>query len=261
LNTVSHPQHIPMLTRVLFPLRTLYCMLVLEKLFFWSFKQGKNPSADMEGPLFISGSPVREVELGRAALASPELMNKYGVYLFTGTVKNKAGEPIPNATVDIWQADSEGSYYFATWQLRGKVHTDAQGRFEVITVPPGAYAGRAGHFHLIIHPTKSEASKYEPLTSQAYVSMTNDPKAMNSDIANIFRKARHHNMMRSWGIPQRAVKKFSAFPASASMDDATRASVDKWNAQLERDGKSDLKVCAGGHLDFTLFEKKKGWLW
>ena len=68
-------------------------------------------------------------------------------------------------------------------------------------------------------------------------------------------------MIRSWGIPERAISKFSAFPATASMDDATRASVDGWNKRLESDGKGDLQVCAGGHLDFTLFEKKKGWLW
>ena len=218
LTAVSHPQPVPISTRVLFPLRTLYYTFVSENYFLWSFRQGTNPSADVEGPFFIPGSPNREVDLGKAVLASPELMRstqptdfsvfylkltlliEYGVYLFTGTVKNKSGEPIPNATADVWQvsqdvissfcnifsqmdqADSEGSYYFATWKLRGKVHTDAQGRFEVISIPPGEYATRAGHFHLIISPAKYEASKYEPVTAQAYVSRTNDPKVMDGDM-------------------------------------------------------------------------------
>ena len=66
-------------------------------------------------------------------------------------------------------------------------------------------------------------------------------------------------MIRSWGVSARTTSASSIFPITP-VDETTRALVDDWNERLESGGKGDLKVCAGGHMDFVLFGRK-GWLW
>lgn len=94
------------------------------------------------------------------------------------------GKPIPNAVLDWWQADEAGTYYYATYTLRGKARTDSEGYVEVLSVPPGPYGPakvrRAGHFHIIVRPPgKSHASG---LTTQLYVCDGNDEKLLGTDL-------------------------------------------------------------------------------
>ena len=89
------------------------------------------------------------------------------------------GEPVKNATVDAWQADSTGGYYFFSWTLRGKMTTDAQGRLEFLTIRPHEYAGRASHIHVRIYPADK---KHRQMTSQMYICDGNDPERMSSDL-------------------------------------------------------------------------------
>jgi protocatechuate 3,4-dioxygenase beta subunit len=96
------------------------------------------------------------------------------------------GDPIANATLDIWQADSDGEYSLTSYSLRGKATTDANGHVEILTVPPGMYgpqfAKRAGHIHVIIRPPKGKADKYDELTTQIYICKGNDSKWMQGDL-------------------------------------------------------------------------------
>jgi protocatechuate 3,4-dioxygenase beta subunit len=62
------------------------------------------------------------------------------------------------------------------------VTTDSNGFFEVLSVTPGGYLGRAGHFHIIITPGPEDGMKYEPLTTQAYVCTANNKYEMNTDL-------------------------------------------------------------------------------
>jgi catechol 1,2-dioxygenase len=103
-----------------------------------------------------------------------------------GQVRSLDDTPIAGATLDMWQADADG--YYSGFQpglpegnLRGKVTTDEQGRFEVETVVPGPYtipldgpcgelcraAGwspwRPGHLHLIVG-----GPGHDPLTTQLF---------------------------------------------------------------------------------------------
>ena len=58
---------------------------------------------------------------------------------------------------------------------------DAQGRVEVLTVRPGAYAGRnVGHIHIILSGVVRGESK--TLTTQAYICPGNDAGEMRKDL-------------------------------------------------------------------------------
>jgi protocatechuate 3,4-dioxygenase, alpha subunit len=65
-----------------------------------------------------------------------------------GCVYDGAGEPVPDAMVEIWQADSEGRYRgdFG-W---GRCGTDVEGRFAFRTVKPGPVDGQAPHLMVLV---------------------------------------------------------------------------------------------------------------
>lgn len=61
-----------------------------------------------------------------------------------GQVLNSSGEPIPNASVEVWQPDDEGNYDLqkpnaSEMDLRGRFLTDAEGRYYLRTVAPCGY--------------------------------------------------------------------------------------------------------------------------
>ncbi len=60
-----------------------------------------------------------------------------------GRVLDGAGEPVPDAMVEIWQADEEGRYRpdFG-W---GRSGCDHDGRFSFVTRKPGRVAGQSPH--------------------------------------------------------------------------------------------------------------------
>ncbi len=64
-----------------------------------------------------------------------------------GTVYDGAGEPIPDALLEIWQADQHGQVPQAEGSLRrdgytftgfGRAAVDANGKYSFTTVPPGS---------------------------------------------------------------------------------------------------------------------------
>jgi protocatechuate 3,4-dioxygenase, alpha subunit len=65
----------------------------------------------------------------------------------TGRVLDGAGEPVPDAMVEIWQADEEGRYRrdFG-W---GRSGCDEDGRFSFVTRKPGSVAGQAPHLTVL----------------------------------------------------------------------------------------------------------------
>jgi protocatechuate 3,4-dioxygenase beta subunit len=79
-------------------------------------------------------------------------------------VLTRSCAPVAGAKVDIWQADSSGSYDNTGYTLRGHVFTDAQGRFQMQTIVPGRYPGRTPHIHV-----KITATGGPELTTQLYM--------------------------------------------------------------------------------------------
>jgi protocatechuate 3,4-dioxygenase beta subunit len=86
---------------------------------------------------FKPGSPAR-TSLVEPGLTGTPLM-------ITGTVSGVTCGRIKGARVDFWQADAQGRYDRQGFRLRGHQITDAEGRFRVQTIVPGAAGGRARH--------------------------------------------------------------------------------------------------------------------
>ena len=72
-----------------------------------------------------------------------------------GTVYDGAGEPVPDALLEIWQADQHGQVSQAEGSLRrdgytftgfGRAAVDANGQYSFTTVKPGATRGGAAPF-------------------------------------------------------------------------------------------------------------------
>ena len=69
-------------------------------------KAGGTPRT-IEGPLYVAGAPLSEGEARLDDGVDP------GVVLFMqGQVKNTAGEPLAGAVVDVWHANTGGTYSY-----------------------------------------------------------------------------------------------------------------------------------------------------
>ncbi|KAL4245618.1 intradiol ring-cleavage dioxygenase family protein [Abortiporus biennis] len=186
--------------------RTVYVFIVSENGLLWErFLQGRrNQRADLEGPFYVLGSPYRTLSPGKAVLASNEDFKEPAnhPFVFTLQILSPSQQPLPNTTIDIWQASTVGEYYFKMYRLRGKCVTDADGKVEILTVAPGMYGPkgheRAGHFHLKISPP---STGIEGLTTQVYVCEGNNAKWLKTDFLNAIRKTRTQNILRAYSVP------------------------------------------------------------
>src|SRR3954452_10499990 len=97
-----------------------------------------------EGPFFKPSSPER-VELIEPGMAGQPIE-------LAGFVLTRGCKPVAGALIDFWQADHKGEYDNAGFRLRGHQFTDADGRFRLRTVVPGAYEGRTRHIHVKAQP-------------------------------------------------------------------------------------------------------------
>jgi protocatechuate 3,4-dioxygenase alpha subunit len=66
----------------------------------------------------------------------------------SGTIYDGAGAPVPDAMLEIWQADTDGQYSRPGDEFPGfgRSGTDADGRFGFVTVKPGPVVGPYGGF-------------------------------------------------------------------------------------------------------------------
>lgn len=110
----------------------------------------------MEGPYYKSGSPER-ASLLEEGMEGTRL-------ILAGYVLDQDCNPLPNAWLDFWQADSGGEYDNQGYRLRGHQFTDSQGRYYLETVLPGLYASRPiEHIHVKVRPEGGQE-----ITSQLY---------------------------------------------------------------------------------------------
>ncbi|MCY1288421.1 Catechol 1,2-dioxygenase 2 [compost metagenome] len=99
---------------------------------------GGTPRA-IEGPLYIAGAPE---SAGLARL--DQEADEGSVLLMQGRVTDHRGQPIANATVDVWHANSKGRYsHFDDQQqpynLRRRIRTDGNGEYRYRTLVPSGY--------------------------------------------------------------------------------------------------------------------------
>jgi hydroxyquinol 1,2-dioxygenase len=142
------------------------------------------------GPFYVPGAP----ELPNGANLAEGLPGD--PTLVSGRVLTADRKPIPGALIDVWHADAEGFYdvqrlQLKGMQLRGKFHTDTQGRFWFWTVRPteypvptdgsvgqmllkmGRHPYRPAHIHTIV-----SAPGYEPVTTHVFAA---GDRYLNSD--------------------------------------------------------------------------------
>src|SRR5918996_433969 len=137
--------------------------------------------ATVLGPFFAHGA--KEYETG-ADLREGASMKGEDT-LVTGRVLSVDGKPVPNATLDIWQAKADGIYDVQTggeFELRGRVKADAKGEYwfrsykpKFYSVPDDGPVGellratgnhkmRPAHMHAVV-----SAPGYEPVITHVFV--------------------------------------------------------------------------------------------
>jgi catechol 1,2-dioxygenase len=134
--------------------------------------------ADILGPFHRAGAPFR-------ANLAPAGVRGTALKLNGRVLAPDCSTPLAGVVLDVWQADHEGAYDNAEGgadpeagtRFRGRLRTDAEGRYELLTIVPGryqippglpgfeSYAGqvRPAHIHLTAaHPLLG------PVTTQIY---------------------------------------------------------------------------------------------
>jgi protocatechuate 3,4-dioxygenase, alpha subunit len=72
-----------------------------------------------------------------------------GAVWLRGRVFDGAGDPVPDALVESWQADPTGAFGSA-FRGFGRSGTDAQGRWAILTLKPGPIPPQAPHVDLAV---------------------------------------------------------------------------------------------------------------
>lgn len=119
---------------------------------------------DVLGPYYRSGAPSR---IAIASAAEPgERM------VLEGVVTGPDCAPLAGASLDIWQADKDGTYYEPDegepFRLRGTLETADDGTWRLETIRPGNYRlsanlWRPAHVHFTVaHP------QFQSVTTQIY---------------------------------------------------------------------------------------------
>ncbi len=131
------------------------------------------------GPFYVEGAPEHDNGADLAPGEGP------GVTV-SGSVRGTDGKPLANAVLDVWQTAPNGLYHMQDQQaeafhLCGKVHTAADGSYQLRTLKPVSYAVpvdgpvgqlleklgrhpyRPAHIHFIV-----SAPGYKPVVTQIY---------------------------------------------------------------------------------------------
>lgn len=102
--------------------------------------------SDQEGPYYIADAPLKD-SLYPAGTPGDTL-------IISGIVRAVDCTPLVGTVVDVWQADATGEYDFSDAFIgRGRVMTDANGRYQFETILPAEYVPRPPHIHYrVSHP-------------------------------------------------------------------------------------------------------------
>jgi catechol 1,2-dioxygenase len=173
--------------------------------------QGESPAA-LLGPFWRANAPDCERGDSIARSGTP------GVPLeVSGVVRDTQGRPLADAMVDVWQASPVGLYENQDpaqedMNLRGRFHTDAEGRFHFRSVRPAGYPvptdgpcgvllraqlrhpNRPAHLHFMV-----SKDGHKVLVSQVYA---DDDENLESD--------------PTFGVTRRLIGKYAMRPDGAS---------------------------------------------
>jgi len=121
-------------------------------------------SDDARGPFFPLTLPAdQDADL---TLVTGQDGRAKGPLLYVGgRVLNRQGAPVADAVIELWQANAAGRYSHPgddsmapldpSFQGYARLRTDADGRWRIKTVKPGAYASRTPHIHFDVRGQRS----------------------------------------------------------------------------------------------------------
>jgi protocatechuate 3,4-dioxygenase beta subunit len=110
------------------------------------------------GPAYRKDAPLRS---RLCAVDEPGVPLK-----MLGTISDaQTCKPLAGTLLDVWQVDASGNYDMdsAAYRLRGRIKTDAAGRYAFDTIMPVPYGVRPKHIHYLI-----TRRNYEPRITQCY---------------------------------------------------------------------------------------------
>lgn len=135
----------------------------------------------VQGPYYWEGAPERPLgsNLAEGVKGEPAF--------YSGRALGLDGAPVAGALLDVWSGDGEGNYDMqlpgqTEMKARGKLRTDAQGRYWFRSIRPtcypvptdgpvgamldrmGRHPFRPGHIHMIV-----SAPGFRPVTTQLFV--------------------------------------------------------------------------------------------
>jgi protocatechuate 3,4-dioxygenase, beta subunit len=117
--------------------------------------------SEITGPVF-GESDIAENDNDLTAQHSGEPIGER--IIITGKILDDSGHPVPNALIEIWQANAAGRYRHQgdqhgapldpNFSGAGRMLSDAEGNYRLVTIKPGAYpwqnhanAWRPAHIH------------------------------------------------------------------------------------------------------------------
>jgi len=138
-------------------------------------------AASQLGPFFVDNLPVSP-----STVVDLKGDLEGDAVLFCGAVKDRSGNPIEGALVDLWQTDNEGLYdvqipTLGGYRLRCRIRTGPDGKFFIRTIRPLGYTApmdgpggemliatkrniwRPGHFHF-----KLQADGYRTVVTELF---------------------------------------------------------------------------------------------
>jgi protocatechuate 3,4-dioxygenase beta subunit len=132
--------------------------------------QALAPSAPQSlGPFYPRGASERprQTDADLLVLDADRVLTLGTPILLVGRVRDTLGQPVPDASVELWQCDANAIYHHPAggaearrdpnFQGYGTARADARGEFVFRTILPVAYPGRTPHIHVRIAPERGRA--------------------------------------------------------------------------------------------------------
>jgi len=97
-------------------------------------------SQTTDGPFYTKATTQRKISSNQSG---------YKI-IYKLKIQNKNCKPLPNLTISLWQANSQGQYSLIKNSLRGNQLTNKHGLVTFESIFPGWYPTRAAHLHVKI---------------------------------------------------------------------------------------------------------------